>query len=69
MSNRRANANFRLKRACHRRPSPESLAAVSAASGDPTALLALDAYARLEPQGNPSERSGRPANLAPDLHR
>jgi hypothetical protein len=44
MSNRQPDANSPRKRARQRRPNPRSLAAASAANGDPTALLALDAY-------------------------
>jgi hypothetical protein len=69
MSNRQPNANSGLKRARRWRPSPESLAAVSAARGDPSALLALDAYTQHDPQGTPRERPERPADVAPDSTR
>jgi hypothetical protein len=46
MSNRRPTTTSRMQRARHWRPSPKTLAAAAAASGEPTPLLALETYER-----------------------
>jgi signal transduction histidine kinase len=58
MTNHQPDANSPLTRARQWRPKPHSLAAAAAASGDPTALLALDAHELCD---GPGQRADGPA--------
>jgi ferredoxin-NADP reductase len=69
MSNRQPDANSPRKRARQWRPNPHSLAAVSAANGDPTALLVLDAYELHDRPGQQPDVPDRRHHETPDSTR
>jgi MOSC domain-containing protein YiiM len=65
-SNLRTNAKSLLQPARHWRPNPLGLAAVEAARGDPTALLALEDYELHERQHEHSDAQARRRQVAPE---
>jgi ferredoxin-NADP reductase/MOSC domain-containing protein YiiM/ferredoxin len=65
-SNLRTNAKSLLQPARHWRPNPLGLAAVEAARGDPTALLALEDYELHERQHEHSDAQARRRQVALD---
>src|SRR5437588_1117021 len=65
-SNLRTNSKSLLQRARHWRPNSLGLAAVEAARGDPTALLALEDYELHQRQHEPSDARARQRQVAPE---